>query len=150
MKTEDFTFLLFGSLALRFFQPPGCGAKARIFFINARRKTGVPRVSGAECTPAMHSIQFFCANFERKLWRKIFINCVAVVFTQQITRDLSAKPRILIGTLVAPLLAKHEANAQIRIPTFDQTDYARQCRRNSRYWSTHCCSGSRSTRPRST
>jgi len=61
-KQRTFTFLLFGALALRFFQPPGCGAKA-LFFINARRKAGVPTVSWPECTPAMQSIQFFYANF---------------------------------------------------------------------------------------
>src|SRR5262245_43573136 len=43
------------------------GAKA-LFFINARRKAGVPTVILAEFTPAIQSIQFFCA----KLWQKIF------------------------------------------------------------------------------
>src|SRR4029078_11092151 len=58
VKKRTLTLLLFGALALRFFQPRTCGAKA-LFFSNARRKAGVPTVCWAECTPAMHSIQIF-------------------------------------------------------------------------------------------
>jgi hypothetical protein len=48
--------------------------KRGFFCTNARRKAGVPTVNWAECTPAMHSIQFFYANFRQKLWQKIFKN----------------------------------------------------------------------------
>lgn len=44
--------MLFGALALRFSQPPGCGTKALVS--NARRKACVPTVNLAECTPVVH------------------------------------------------------------------------------------------------
>jgi hypothetical protein len=44
--------MLFGALALRFSQPPGCGTKALVS--NARRKACVPTVNWAECTPVVH------------------------------------------------------------------------------------------------
>ena len=101
VKTRTFTFLLFGALALRFFQPPGCGAKARFFFTNARRKAGVPTVSWSECTPAMQSIQFFYENFDWKLLREVSTSGPPVVRTQQPPADLLVNLRISLGTLVA-------------------------------------------------
>jgi hypothetical protein len=45
--------MLFGALALRFSQPPGCGTKALVS--NARLKKPASRlVNWAECTPVVH------------------------------------------------------------------------------------------------
>src|SRR5690349_17824223 len=62
-ENEDDHSLLFGALASRFFQPQDVARKR--CFINARRKP-VPTVTCWECTPAIHSIQFFCENFLTK------------------------------------------------------------------------------------
>ena len=63
MKTEDVHSLALRSAGVAFLSTTSRGAKA-LFFTNARRKAGVPTVSWPECTPAIQSIQFFCANFD--------------------------------------------------------------------------------------
>jgi len=44
--------MLFGALALRFSQPPGCGTKALLSY--ARRKPASRRFNWGECTPVVH------------------------------------------------------------------------------------------------
>jgi hypothetical protein len=51
--------MLFGALALRFFQPQSCGTKA-LFFKNATPESlASRRLVGPECTPAPECIQIF-------------------------------------------------------------------------------------------
>jgi hypothetical protein len=57
-------------------------------------------------------------------------------------------PAISSGTSVAQQSSKHESNSEIRAPTFDQTDHARQCRRYARYRTPYCHPGSCPARPR--
>jgi hypothetical protein len=59
VKIEESLSMLFGALALRFFQPQSCGTKA-LFSQTLRRKAlASRRLVGAECTPAVQSIQIF-------------------------------------------------------------------------------------------
>src|SRR6185295_4330445 len=70
VKKRTSTLLLFGALALRFFQPRTCGAKA-LFFSNARRKAGVPTgLLALSVLQQFTLIQIFC----EKVWREIFTN----------------------------------------------------------------------------
>jgi hypothetical protein len=77
--------------------------KRGFFCTNARRKAGVPTVNWAECTPAMHSIQFFCANFRQNCGRRSSKTRLFVACAQQHTANLFAKSVFLRGTSVALL-----------------------------------------------
>jgi hypothetical protein len=101
--------LLFGSLALRFFQPPGCGAKARIFLYKRTPKSLASR------RLVDLSVLQQCGLFN--FFMKILIgNCCGrssekpgLWYGRNSARaDLSVNPHISLGTLVAPNLAKHD------------------------------------------
>jgi hypothetical protein len=62
VKTRTFTLLLFGALALRFFQPRVVGRK-RCSLQTHAEKLASRRLVGLKFTPATRSIQFFYANF---------------------------------------------------------------------------------------
>jgi hypothetical protein len=96
--------LLFGALALRFFQPQDVERKH--CFIKRTPKSWRPDVYVArECTPAIQSIQFFCEGFEQKVWRQIFMPLFSVAHTQH---RAHGKCGFLPGIDVAPLFANDE------------------------------------------
>src|SRR5689334_15821210 len=102
-ENEDDHSLLFGALASRFFQPQDVARKR--CFINARRKP-VPTVTCWECTPAIHSIQFFCENFLTKsVAQDLHGPRFSVAHTQHTPH---ANCRFSPGTCVARDFPKHE------------------------------------------
>ena len=62
VKTRTFNSLALRSAGGAFLSTTGCGAKALILQTHAE-KLASRRLCCLECTPAIQSIQFFCANF---------------------------------------------------------------------------------------
>src|SRR5690242_4289240 len=70
VKTRTFTFLLFGALALRFFQPPGCGAKARFLFLQTHaEKLASRRLVGLSVLQQCTLFNFFVQTFDKNCGR---------------------------------------------------------------------------------
>src|SRR6185369_4245635 len=62
--------MLFGALALRFSQPPGCGTKALLSY--ARRKPASRRLIGVSVLQWFTFFYVFLRTFTHKVWRMIF------------------------------------------------------------------------------
>src|SRR5262249_51218088 len=93
VKARTFTLLLFGALALRFFQPQDVVRK-RCFYKRTPKSWRPDGFLDPQCTPAIRRIQFFCA----KVWRKIFSGQCDVVRTQHLPlENLSFSRGILVA-----------------------------------------------------
>jgi hypothetical protein len=111
--------LLFGALALRFFQPPGCGAKARFLFLQTHaEKLASRRLVGESVLQQCTLFNFFMQSF-RKTVAEGLQKTTSLWYVRNSTQQIySENLAIFIGTLVAPLSAKHESSAWIRNPDF--------------------------------
>ena len=103
VKTRTFTLLLFGALALRFFQPQDVARKR--CFINARRKP-VPTVTLLVSVLQQFSLfNFFVKTFCRKVLRKISTPAFSVAHAQHVP---TPNRGFSLGIRIAHRFAKHE------------------------------------------
>ena len=138
------TLLLFGALASRFF-PPQLWDESAVFLKRYAENPASRRFVGLS---VLQQYKFFYVILRRSTRKSVAEHLQPLPRCGRCATLTLQYPAISSGTSVAQQSSKHESNSEIRAPTFDQTDHARQCRRYARYRTPYCHPGSCPARPR--